>query len=41
MNRPLTPAERSLAQWMLEHGGPEALAYLQQLQDAEVTDWKC
>jgi hypothetical protein len=27
--------------WMLEHGGPEAAAFLSQLDEAEVTPWKC
>jgi hypothetical protein len=40
-NRPLAPAELSLARWMLEHGTSEALAFLPQLESAEVTSWKC
>lgn len=40
-NRPLTTSERSLAKWMLEHGTSEARAFLPQLEDAEVTPWKC
>src|SRR5262249_44854369 len=40
-NRPLTTAERSLAKWMLEHGTSEARSFLPQLEDAEVTPWKC
>lgn len=40
-NRNLTDHERLLAQWLLEHGVPDALAFLPQLDDAEVTDWKC
>ena len=31
----------SLARWMLEHGEPEATAYLKQLAAAEVTPWRC
>src|SRR5688572_958695 len=40
-NRQLTPHERRLARWMLEHGSPEAAAFLSQLDEAEVTPWKC
>jgi hypothetical protein len=40
-NRPLTDTERDLARWMLEHGTEEARQYLDQLQLAEVTPWKC
>lgn len=40
-NRPLTDAERGLARWMLEHGNQEARQYLDQLELAEVTPWKC
>jgi hypothetical protein len=40
-NRPLTTSERRLAKWMLEHGTTEAREFLQQLEDAEVTPWKC
>ena len=40
-NRPLTPAEQRLARWMLEHGTPEAAAFLPQLHLAKVTPWKC
>lgn len=31
----------SLARWMLEHGEPEARAFLEQLAVAEVTPWRC
>jgi hypothetical protein len=41
MNRPLTDEERMLTRWILEHGAPEALAFLSQLDAAEVTPWKC
>lgn len=34
--RPLTPEERRLARWMLEHGIPEAHAFLPQLERARV-----
>lgn len=35
-DRPLTDEERSLTRWMLEHGKPEALAFLPQLDHARV-----
>ena len=35
-DRPLTAEERRLAQWMLEHAGPEAQAFLPQLDRARV-----
>lgn len=40
-NRPLSLHEMHLARWMLEHGTAEALAFLPQLDAAEVTPWKC
>lgn len=40
-NRPLSNAERTLARWMLENGTPEAQAFLEQLELAEVTPWRC
>lgn len=40
-NRELTDHERRLMRWMLEHGSPEAAAFLPQLDEAEVTPWKC
>lgn len=40
-NRRLTEAERRLVRWMLEHGGPEASAFLPQVELAEVTPWRC
>ncbi len=40
-NRNLTDAERRLVRWMLEHGDPEAAAFLPQLDLAEVTPWRC
>src|SRR5215218_9719283 len=40
-NRQLTDHERRLVRWMLEHGSPEAAAFLPQLDEAEVTPWKC
>ena len=40
-NRPLSPAELSLARWMLENGTPEALDFLPQLEGLEVTRWRC
>ena len=39
--RSLTEAERRLVSRMLEHGGPEAAAFLPQLELAEVTPWRC
>lgn len=39
--RPLTEQERNLAQWMLEHGSPEAAAFQAQLAHAEATTWRC
>lgn len=39
--RPLTEHERELARWMLEHGKPEALQYIEQLAGAEATSWRC
>jgi hypothetical protein len=39
--RPLTDQERCLVRWMLEHDSPEAAAFLPQLDQAEVTRWKC
>jgi len=39
--RPLTDRERPLARWMLENGGPEASAFLGQLETAEATSWRC
>jgi hypothetical protein len=41
MNRPLTTAEDALIRWMLEHAGPEAKAFLEQLEQAQVTPWRC
>ncbi|VXB61205.1 conserved hypothetical protein [Massilia sp. 9I] len=40
-NRALASNELRLARWMLEHGTPEASAFLPQLELAEVTSWKC
>ncbi len=40
-NRQLTDHERRLVTWMLQHGGPEALEFLTQLELAEVTPWRC
>jgi hypothetical protein len=41
MNRPLSASEMSLARWMLQHGKPEARAFLEQLSAAEVTPQRC
>jgi hypothetical protein len=40
-NRPLTSAEYALARWMLENGSLEAREYLDQLDVAKVTPWRC
>lgn len=40
-NRSLTASEQALARWMLENGRPEARAFLKQLEEAEVTPWRC
>jgi hypothetical protein len=40
-DRELTDHERRLVRWMLEHGTPEAAAFLPQLEHAEVTPWRC
>ena len=39
--RDLTRAERHLTRWMLEHGEPDALPFLAQLERARVTSWRC
>jgi hypothetical protein len=41
MNRQLTSAEEQLIHWMLEHGKPEARAFLPQLEKAQVTPFRC
>src|SRR5688572_2688475 len=40
-NRDLTPSERHLVRWMLEHGGPDAQQFLPQLERVRVTPWRC
>ena len=40
-NRPLSHSELMLARWMLEHGTSQARDFLEQLDLAEVTSWKC
>lgn len=40
-SRPLTEEERTLARYMLQHGGAEARDFLEQLDRAEVTPWRC
>ena len=40
-NRALTSAERDLARHMLTRGGPEGANFLSQLEQAEVTQWRC
>lgn len=39
--RQLTTKEHDLVLWMLEHGNPEAIAFLPQLEQALVTPWQC
>jgi hypothetical protein len=39
--REMTPSERTLVRWMLDHGKPEATGYRDQLEVAQVTAWKC
>ena len=41
MDRPLASDEEQLIRWMLEHGDPEAKAFLAQLENAKATDWRC
>lgn len=41
MNRPLTPVEEQLIRWMLEHGNPDAGAFLSQLEKAQATPYQC
>ena len=41
MDRRLTPEESDLIRWMLEHGNPEAEAFLPQLEKANATPWRC
>jgi hypothetical protein len=40
-NRPLTDEERQLVRWMLEHGEPDARNFLDQLEHAEITPYRC
>lgn len=40
-NRPLSNSELALAKWMLKNGAAEASAFLDQLEQAEVTPWRC
>jgi hypothetical protein len=41
MNRELSAAEEELIWWMLEHGKPEAKAFIPQLQNAKATPLRC
>ena len=41
MDRLLTSDEKQLIRWMLEHGNPEAQAFLSQLEKAKATSWRC
>ena len=40
-DRPLSDVERALARWMLENGTPDAEPFLRQLEEAQVTPWRC
>src|SRR5688572_18989473 len=40
-NRPLSEAELDLARFMLMHGTAEGPKFLNQLEAAEVTPWRC
>jgi hypothetical protein len=40
-NRQLTSEEYALVRWLLEHGEPEAVSFLPQLEQAQVTSWQC
>jgi hypothetical protein len=40
-DRELTPGERHLVRWMLEHGGDEAAPYLSQVDQVRVTSFRC
>ena len=41
MNRPLSNEERHLIYWMLEHSTSGARNFLPQLEQIQVTPWKC
>jgi hypothetical protein len=40
-DRELTPEERQLLQWMLEHGGSDAAQYLRAVDQLRVTTFRC
>lgn len=40
-NRQMTQEEHDLVRWMLEHGKPEAAAFLPHVERALVTPWRC
>lgn len=40
-NRKPTSEELHLMRWMIEHSGNEALTFLPQLGQIEITSWKC
>ena len=40
-NRDLTSEERNLVRWMLEHGEPEAVGFLPELDRAQVLPTRC
>lgn len=39
--RPLIDDEYRLARWMLENGNAEAPRFLEQLEEADATTWRC
>ena len=41
MARLLTFPEKELLRWLLEHGHPEAKAFLPQLEQLSATEWRC
>jgi hypothetical protein len=41
MNRKIMPVEEQLIRWMLDHGKPQARAFLRQLEEAQVTPFRC
>ena len=41
MTRELSKKEYTLARWLLENGNEDAREYIDQLEQAEATDWIC
>jgi hypothetical protein len=41
LTRKLTGEEYELSRWLLAHGNEDAEAFINQLDEAEVTLWKC